>query len=107
MEDFILIFITIFTILNISTRLTRNIKFNLVHIVILGGKIFSISYLFIIPIFILLNFNTDFEELMDNCISFFIALLVTSFLSIPIAVLLNKFDPLTKKLTSKNLEQKV
>jgi len=98
MEKFILIFFSIFVILNISTKLTKNIKFNFVHIVILGGKIFSISSLFIIPIFIFLKFNTDFENLIDSCISFCIALLITSFLSIPIAVLLNKFDPLEKKI---------
>ncbi len=99
MKDFILIFISIFTILSISTKLVRNIKikFHFIYIVILGGKIFFLSSLFVIPAFVLLNFSSGFEKLIPNLIKFSIALLIVSFLSIPLAIILNKFDPLAKK----------
>ncbi len=97
MKDFIIIFVSVYVLLNISTKFVRNTRFNFIHIVILWGKIFFISSLFIIPIFILFNFHIGFEKLISSCIRFWIALMFTSLLSIPTAIILNKFDPLIKK----------
>ncbi len=95
--DPILIFMTVFIILTLSTKLVRDKTLNVKQMILIWGKVFILSSLFVIPVFILLNFSSGFEKLVHNLIRFCIALLIVSFLSVPFAVLLNKFDPLAKK----------
>ncbi len=94
--DPILIFMTVFIILNSSTKLVRDKILNIKQMILIWGKVFFLSFLFIIPVFILINLVTGSQELVPGIIKFCIALLVVSFLSIPFAVLLNKIDPFTK-----------
>ncbi len=98
MKDFVLIFISIYVLLTTSTKFTKNIDWNFRNVLILWGKIFFVSSLFIVPAYIILNFDEGFEKLMNNCIRFCNALIFVSFLSIPVAIVLNKFAPSIKKL---------
>jgi len=97
MKDFLLIFTSVFTVLNISTNLVKNKQIDIKQMILLGGKLFFLSSFFVIPVFILLNFSSGLEKLIPDLIKFSIALLIVSFLSIPLAIILNKFDPLAKK----------
>ena len=92
MKDFILIFVSVYVLLSMSTKFTKNIKWNLKNILIIWGKIFFVSSLFIMPMYIILNLDNSFEKFINDYIRFCIAIVFTSFISIPIATILNKAE---------------
>ncbi len=95
--DPILIFMTVFIILTLSTKLVRDKTLNVKQIILIWGKVFIFSSLFVIPVFIFINLVADSQELAPALIRFCIALLIVSFLSVLLAIVLNKFDPFAQK----------
>ncbi len=95
MKEFILIFVSVYVLLNVAIRFSKNLKLNFLNVLILWGKIFFVSFLFTLPLYIILNFHLGFERLLYGCVKFCTALFITSFLSIPIAILLDRFNTST------------